>query len=104
MHDDLGRLDFGRLTLTGRGLDFAFHRHAATGREPFDLGLVIREGLIGDDLNVAETTTVIQLQKAESSLGIASSANPTLQADLSADGLGALRRRHGDGFHFTSSP
>ena len=64
MHDDLAGMHFGGLLLAAGGLHFAAHGDAATGRELLHFGLVIRQIGVGDDLDVRQARTVVQLQES----------------------------------------
>ena len=82
---ELGRLDFGRLPLGGRLEHLAFDADAATDIELFDVGFVVGEIGVGDDLHVAEAGAVVEFDEAEAAFGVAAGADPALQEDLFAD-------------------
>jgi hypothetical protein len=64
-----------------------------------DLALVIRKGRFGDDLHVRQRRTIVQFEKAEAPLTVASGADPTLQPHLAAYGRRFARLGNSDGVH-----
>ena len=90
----LGRLPFG-----GRLPHLAFDRDAATGREAADLAFVVFQLRVGDDLDIRLRRAVVQLQKAESALGIAARANPALQTNIAANRRRFTSRADAHSFH-----
>ena len=67
-----------------------------------DLRLVVGQGRLGNDLNVAEARTVIQLEKAEAAFGVAAGPYPAVQLNLSADALAPPRLGDRYTFHLCS--
>jgi len=104
MHGHLPGGDFRRLALAARRLYQADHGDAATGRKPFDFGLVIGQLVIGDDLQVAQAGTVVDLQKTEAALRVAAGPDPALHANLTADRFRTASFDHAYLFHAIRTP
>ena len=100
--NDLSRVHFGFLSLRRRLPNFARDGNAATGSQMLDLRLVVGQGRLGDDLNVAEARAIVQLEKAEAALGVAAGPHPAVQLNLSADALGPPRLGDRYTFHLCS--
>jgi len=79
--DDLGRLDFGRLPFRGGYQHFAVDGDGAADVELLDLGFVVGQIAVCDDLDVAEARAVVELDEAEAPLGIAACADPAFDRE-----------------------
>jgi hypothetical protein len=92
-------VDLGGLLLAAGGFHFATNGDAAAGREMFDFGLVVRQVLVGDDLDIGEAGAVVDFEEAEAAFGVAAGADPALQRGLAADGRRLAGFANGEFFH-----
>src|SRR4029079_9539052 len=88
VNDHARGLNLRLLPLGGRGFDEAFDRDAPAGGEALDVAFVVGQRAVRDDLHVALTRAVVELQEAEATFGVTPGANPALQPDLAVYVLG----------------
>ena len=82
---------FRVLPLAARFFHLTLDTNAAAGREVFDFRFVVFEIAISNDLNIAETASVVDFNEAEPTLGITPRADPATRGDLLADRIGMTR-------------
>ena len=83
-----GGLHFGGLSLAGRGLDQSGARMLQPGERRLICALVVFQGGLGHDLDIAEAGAVVDFQEAEAGLRVAAHADPALDSDFLPDGFG----------------
>src|SRR5271167_4786537 len=99
VNGDLAGVHFGSLPLGRRRLDFALNAEAGPGGEVLDGAVVVVELAVGDDLRVAETGAVVDFEEAEAAFGVTARAQPALQQNALADGVGPAGGGDGDFVH-----
>ena len=90
-HPKRARLHLDALALALGSDQFAFDGNGAA-RAEFGHGGVVVEGLVGNDLQIAEAAAVVDGDEAETALGGATGAHPALNTDLRPDSTGAVER------------
>ena len=79
------RVQFGRLSLATRRLDLSRNGNATARGEFFDFRFVIYQVPVADDLDVGQTTSIVEFQKAKSRLRISARTDPALHDRLSTN-------------------
>ena len=82
--DPIG-LDLEPLPLALRLDQRALDPHGAVRGQVEDLGLIVRQRRLGDDLDRVEARAVVDLEEREPGLGVAPGADPALDGDRLAD-------------------
>lgn len=82
---DSGRREFGGLSLTLAGFEFTFDDETTSDGQGEDFGLVVWEGLVGDDLEVPHAGAIVDFNEAEAPFAIASRSDPATNLDILAD-------------------
>jgi hypothetical protein len=88
------------LTLALRSDELAGRAHRATGRDPHDVGLIVRELGWRDDLQRVVTAAVVNREERQAGFRIAARADPAFDRQLVADRGGACENlRDARSFH-----
>ena len=99
MDFDAAGPQFGGLSFAARRRNRPVHGHAAAHAEPLHIGLVVRQTVVGDHLQVGEARSVVHFQEAEAALGVSSGADPALDPRGSPNRRRFPGRSHAHAIH-----
>ena len=79
------------LPLTAGLFQHALGGDAATSRKLLDVGVVVRQITIRDDLEVGHAASIVEFKETETTFGISPRANPSLKPHVATNALGLPR-------------